>query len=120
MVDFRCAEYHNGKVVADGMTIKRIKDFGIRNLERQTRISHHTINLICGQKGVKSRTLRNIVQFLDVQEEKQLERRNPFHADTIKDLPDLKELREVLDPRKDCKHTALLDERIARLEKMVQ
>jgi len=36
MVDFRCAEYHNGKVVADKETRKRIVRAGIRTVERGT------------------------------------------------------------------------------------
>ena len=96
----------------------QIKAFGIRKLERQTRTSHHTINLICNRKPVKPRTLRDVIQFLTAQEKKQLARRDPFHADTIKDLPDLKELRGLLHPKKDRKHVALLNRRITRLEEV--
>jgi hypothetical protein len=118
MVDFRCAEYHNGKVVADAKTIQRIKAFGIRELKRRTGIDDKTLTLITRSKGVKPKTLRNLIRALDEHEKRKLERRDPFHADTIKDLPDLKELRHLLHPKKDRKHVGLLNRRIARLEKI--
>jgi len=38
----------------------------------------------------------------------------------LSDLPDLKELRDMLDPKKDRKHIALLDRRIRLLERTDQ
>jgi hypothetical protein len=64
--------------------------------------------------AVKPVTLSKIIKFLDEQKPKE----RPFSADTLSDLPDLNELRDDLDPKKDKKHIALLDRRIKRLESL--
>jgi len=114
LVDFRCMEYSDGKVIANQETIERVKKFGLRKIERGTGIHRETIILISKGGAVKPITLSKIIKFLDEQKP----RENPFIADTLTDLPDLKELRDGLHPKKDKKHIALLDRRIKRLESL--
>jgi hypothetical protein len=112
--DFRCMEYQNGKVIANKETRERIKKFGVRKIERGTGIHNTTITLITRGAAVKPITLSEVIKFLDKQEPKD----KPFSADTLQDLPDLKELRDALDPKKDKNHIALLSKRIKRLESL--
>ncbi len=88
-------------------------------LERLAEISRETIILVTKSKPVKPSTLRALTVSMDEYDKRKLVRHDPFHADTIKELPDLKELRGLLNPKKERKHVALLNKRIARLEKMV-
>ena len=46
MVDFRCREYSDGKMIADKETRKRIVEVGIRQVARETGIVRNTIRLI--------------------------------------------------------------------------
>jgi hypothetical protein len=111
LVDFRCMEYRNGKVIANKEIIEQIVKFGIRKVERGTGIHRETIILITKGKAVKPITLSKIIKFL----EEPNSREKPFSTDTLNDLPDLKELREMLDPKEDKKHIARVDRRIRRL-----
>lgn len=69
MVDFRCAEYSDGKMIADAETRRRITTIGIRELERETGIHHDTIILVSKGKAVKPNTLQKILEFMDKSEE---------------------------------------------------
>ena len=64
LVDFRCAEYVDGKMKADEETMKRIVEIGIRRVARETGINRETVALVANGKTVKSVTLRRIVAFL--------------------------------------------------------
>lgn len=68
MLDFRCAEYSDGKMSADGETRRRITKIGIRELERETGIHHDTIILVSKGKAVKPNTLQKIIKFIDERE----------------------------------------------------
>jgi hypothetical protein len=114
LVDFKCMEYRSGKVIANKETQERITKFGVRKLERGTDVHHDTIILIAKGKAVKPITLSKIIKFLDEANP----REKPFSADTLRDLPDLKELRESLDPKKQKKLISLYDRRIKRLESL--
>ena len=46
MVDFRCAEYSDGKMMADKGTRRRIIETGIKKVARETRIDRNTIRSI--------------------------------------------------------------------------
>jgi len=114
MVDFVCAEFSEGKVRASEEQRTQITDAGIRKLERETGIDHKTISLITNGEFVRPRTLRAVIKFLEEQKSKQ-DGREPFSADNLSDLPDLKQLSDALHPKKDEEHIALLKERIGRL-----
>ncbi len=47
LVDFVCAEYQEGKVIADEKTRKQIVEFGIRRLAREIGIDRETVAFIC-------------------------------------------------------------------------
>ena len=64
LVDFRCAEYVDGKVKADAETRKRIVEIGIRKVAREIGINRETVALVANGKAVKSRTFRKIVDFV--------------------------------------------------------
>ena len=55
MVDFRCAEYSDGKVVADKETRKRIMEIGIRKVARETGIHTDTVNAYRQRPSRKTR-----------------------------------------------------------------
>jgi len=114
LVDFKCMEYHNGKVIANKETQERIAKFGVRKIERETDVHHDTIILIAKGEAVKPITLSKIIKFMD----EQGPREKPFSTDTLNDLPDLKESREMLDPKKQKKLISLYDRRIKRLESL--
>src|SRR5580704_2252363 len=63
MVDFRCAEYGDGKMVADEQTRERIKQIGVRKVARETKINRETVTLIAKGSSVKANTLRKVVGF---------------------------------------------------------
>jgi hypothetical protein len=112
LVDFKCMECRSGKVIANKETQVRITKFGVRKIERETRVHHDTIILIAKGEAVKPITLSRIIEFLDEQNP----REKPFSTDTLSDLPDLKESREMLDPEKQKKLITLYGRRIKRLE----
>jgi len=64
MVDFRCAEYSDGKTVADGETRDRIRKIGIRKIARETGIDKETVLFISQGKPVKAITLAKIMRFI--------------------------------------------------------
>ena len=53
MVDFTCAEYSGGKMVADKGTIERILEVGIRRVARNSGVDRKTVALIVRGKAVK-------------------------------------------------------------------
>ena len=53
-----------------------------------------TIRFIRHGRNVKPITLRKVLKFLEEQKPKE----KPLSADTLSDPPDLKELRDILDP----------------------
>jgi hypothetical protein len=63
---------------------------------------------------VKAITLSKIIKFLDEQNPKE----KPFCTDTLNDLPDLEDSREMLDPKKQKKLISLYGQRIKRLESL--
>jgi hypothetical protein len=66
MVDFRCREYSDGKVIADKAIRERIVEIGIRKMVRLTGIHSDTVTLIANGKPVKPKTLGKVVGFLQV------------------------------------------------------
>jgi len=64
MVDFQCAEYSDGKTVADQELKQRIAEIGIRKTARATKTDSKTIMLIYRGGKVKPRTLARVVQFV--------------------------------------------------------
>lgn len=65
MVDFRCAEYSDGKMVADEETIRRLLEIGIRETARETGIHTDTVTLISRREAVKPITLAKVVGFIE-------------------------------------------------------
>lgn len=63
LVEFKAVEYQGSKqVVASDEIRGQILKAGIRKLERETKVSHHTINRILKGESVRRRTLAKIVQ----------------------------------------------------------
>jgi hypothetical protein len=60
MVDFRCTEYSDGRVVAHKEMRKQIVEMGIRKVARETRIHSDTVTLIARGIPVKPITLAKI------------------------------------------------------------
>jgi hypothetical protein len=52
MVDFRCAEYSDGKMMADKETRRRIIETGIKEVARETGIDRNTIRSITRREPV--------------------------------------------------------------------
>jgi len=63
MVDFRCAEYSDGKIVADKETRDRIVKIGIRKVGRETGIDKETVLFISQGRPVKASTLARAIKF---------------------------------------------------------
>ena len=70
MVDFRCREYSDGKVLADKEIRERIIKMGIREVARLTEIHSDTVTLVAKGKPVKPSTLARVVGFLRPQNDK--------------------------------------------------
>lgn len=70
MVDFRCTEYSDGKVVADEKTIRRLLEIGIRKTARGTEIHSDTVTLIARREPVKPITLAKVVAFIEQHSDK--------------------------------------------------
>lgn len=68
MVDFRCAEYSDGKVVADGQIRQRIKEIGIRKIARSAGVNRETVTLIAQNHRVKTATLEKVLRWLKTAE----------------------------------------------------
>jgi hypothetical protein len=64
MVDFRCAEYSEGKIIADEETRKRIVKIGIRKTAREANIDSKTIMIIVRGERIKSSTLAKVSRFI--------------------------------------------------------
>jgi len=65
MVDFTCAEYSDGKVVADQELKKRITEIGIRKLARLSGINRETLSLIANGSPVKPSTITRVARTLN-------------------------------------------------------
>jgi hypothetical protein len=61
IVDFRCAEYSDGKMVADDETRQQITESGIRKIARESKINRETVALIANGKPVKAITLEQVL-----------------------------------------------------------
>ena len=79
LVEFTSLEYRPSKQVVAGEDIKReILKNGIRKLERETGVSHHTIDKILKGERVRRKTLAKIVkQFQRYRETDKAEAVNP-------------------------------------------
>ncbi len=66
MVDFRCREYSNGKVVANKEARDLIVKMGFRKMARLTGIHSDTITLVANGKPVKPSTLAKVARFLRI------------------------------------------------------
>ncbi len=66
MVDFRCAEYRDGKTVASDAIRKRIVEIGIRKVARESGVNRETVALIAKGKAVKSTTLHRVIKSTEV------------------------------------------------------
>lgn len=64
MVDFVCAEYIDGKVVANPELRKRVEEVGIRQTARATKLDSKTVMLIARGEGTKPSTLAKVVRFI--------------------------------------------------------
>jgi hypothetical protein len=64
LVDFHCAEYSDGKTVADQELRKRIVEIGIRKTARATKIDSKTVMLISRGERVKPSTLARLIEFV--------------------------------------------------------
>jgi hypothetical protein len=64
MADFQCAEYSDGKTIADPELRERMVEIGIRKTARATKIDSKTIMLISRGEGVKPSTLAQIIEFV--------------------------------------------------------
>ena len=63
LVEFKAVEYQSAKqVVASDETKQQILKAGIRKLERETGVSHHTIDRILKDKHIRRKTLAKIVR----------------------------------------------------------
>jgi hypothetical protein len=67
MVDFRCTEYRDGKMMADKETRRRIIETGIKKIARETGIDRNTIRSIARREPVKPITLAKVVGFIQQQ-----------------------------------------------------
>jgi len=67
-VDFQCAEYTDGKTVADQKLRERILEFGVRKTARATETDSKTVMLISRGERVKPRTLAKVRDFFSKRE----------------------------------------------------
>ncbi len=65
MVDFRCAEYGDGRAVADQEVKRQIIEIGIRKVARGTRVDSKTAMLISRGAPVKRITLVKVIRFIN-------------------------------------------------------
>jgi hypothetical protein len=68
LVDFQCAEYSDGKTIADEELRKQIAEFGIRKTARATNTDSKTIMLIAKRERVKPSTLAKVREFFSKRE----------------------------------------------------
>jgi len=64
LVDFHCAEYSDGKTVADQELRRRIVEIGIRKTARATKTDSKTVMLISRGARVKPSTLARVIEFV--------------------------------------------------------
>jgi predicted transcriptional regulator len=70
LVEFKSFEYQQSKLVVAGEDIKAdILKFGIRKLERDTSVSHHTLDKILKGERVRCKTLAKIMKRLPLYRE---------------------------------------------------
>jgi predicted transcriptional regulator len=63
LVEFKAVEYEGSKqVVASDEIKEQILKTGIRKLERETKVSHHTLERILKGESVRRKTLAKIVK----------------------------------------------------------
>ncbi len=62
-MDFHCAEYSDGKTIADEELRNQIAEFGIRKTARATKTDSKTIMLIVRRERVKPSTLAKVREF---------------------------------------------------------
>ena len=67
-MDFQCAEYTDGKTVADQKLRERILEFGVRKTARATETDSKTVMLISRGERVKPRTLAKVRDFFSKRE----------------------------------------------------
>jgi|SRR5579871_1907609 len=65
MADFVCAEYSDGKVVADQKLRERVEQVGIRRTARATKLDSKTVMLIARGERTKPSTLAKVVRFIN-------------------------------------------------------
>ena len=63
-MDFQCAEYSDGKTVADQELRQKIAEIGIRKTARSTNIDSKTVMLISRGERVKPNTLAKVIEFV--------------------------------------------------------
>jgi fructose-bisphosphate aldolase class 1 len=65
LVEFKTVEYQGSKEVVASDEIKRqILKTGIRKLERETKVSHHTVNRILRGELVRRKTLAKVAKLV--------------------------------------------------------
>ena len=63
LVEFKTIEYEGSKqVVASDEIKQQILKTGIRKLERETKVSHHTVNRILRGEPVRRKTLAKVLK----------------------------------------------------------
>lgn len=63
LVEFQAVEYQGSKqVVASDEIKEQILKTGIRKLERETKVSHHTINRILKGEHIRRKTLAKLLK----------------------------------------------------------
>ena len=63
LIEFKTVEYEGSKQVVASEEIKeQILKTGIRKVERETKVSHHTINRILKGENVRRKTLAKIMK----------------------------------------------------------
>ena len=65
IVDFRCAEYSDGKLIANVQIRERIAEIGIRKTARMTQVDSKTITAIVRGEPVKRITFAKVVRFIN-------------------------------------------------------
>jgi hypothetical protein len=68
-VDFHCAEYSDGKTIAEQELRERILEFGVRKTARATKADSKNVMLICRGERVKPRTLAKVRDFFSKRED---------------------------------------------------
>ena len=70
LVEFKAVEYQGSKQVVASDEIKQgILKTGIRKIERETKVSHHTIDRILKRENARRKTLAKIVKQISLSSE---------------------------------------------------